>query len=60
MIQARPYFSLSRAVSVPCVIMWDERTVELLRVEGPCGLADRATALEASRSKTRQLLIDTQ
>jgi hypothetical protein len=35
MTKVAPYFSFARAAWVPCVVLWDERTDELRRAEGP-------------------------
>jgi len=52
------YFSLSRAVWIPCVIRWDAETGEFRRVEGPEGFATWEEADEASRFLLRSSTID--
>ncbi len=42
-------FEDGSAAWVPCVVLWDERTDELRRVEGPEGFQDYRQAVEASR-----------
>jgi hypothetical protein len=45
MTQVAPSFSLERAAWVPCVVVWDERTDELHRVEGGTATAESATRI---------------
>ena len=49
MTQVTPYFSLARTAWVPCVVLWDERTDELRRVEGREGFHEYRQAVEANR-----------
>ncbi len=54
MTEIAPYFSLARAAWVSCVVLWDETTDELRRVEGttPYGIARR---LRVSRAAVDEL-----
>lgn len=42
-----PYFSLARNAWIPCVVRWDGKTGELVRVEGPDGFTSWQEAEEA-------------
>ena len=54
MTEITPDFSLVHSAWVPCVVLWDERTDELRRAEGPEAFHEYRQAVEANRFLARK------